>query len=207
MPNFQLNIDIEPKDLATLCQANEKVILLKKTNAGTPVAWVTFYPFQSNTVQWDEEYALYASTQSVEDGTTITKMSDVAAQAKNLYPFNSCGNFGSPTPEANLGATSYELQNQWSKSPILTFGLAQGVQVNGTAFPYKPINASAVPSMHKALFEPKTEVVIFLQENLDSGMVVTQISSNQTELIFGGENNITELTVKYDASKGAFVRQ
>lgn len=205
MPTYTLNIDFPKQDLDTLYKAGEKVTLVKQSANGQPVAWVSFYPFENNTVTWEENYALYASTTQIEGGATIQKMSDEMAQEQMMYSFQS-GNFGTPAPSSQLGEGQYGVDNQ---TPIaqangLTFGLAQSVQVNGTAYPNKPINADWVPSRHVATFVPYETIKVFMNNNIDDGMVVTEVFSPSLTLTFGGST--TELTANYNASTGGFAQ-
>jgi|JI8StandDraft_2_1071088.scaffolds.fasta_scaffold04649_4 hypothetical protein len=205
MPNYQLNIVFDTDDLQTIKAAEEKVTLMKKTNKGKPLAWVAFLPFQNNTVAWEEDYALYASKVTTQSGATIYKLSDVDASPMVSYPFQDYGAFGIPVQDSSIKKGQYKVVNNYQDEAFLTFGLAQGVQVNGTAFPNRPINASIVPREHDATFIPLTEVVIFLDSQVTSGMVITEVSSPQTPLIFGGD--VTEITVKYDSNSGLFIQQ
>ncbi len=205
MPKYTLNIDFEKGDLDTIYKAGEKVTMIKQTANGTPVAWVSFYPFENNTVVWEEEYALYSSTTEIQSGATIQKMSDEAASEQMMYDFQN-GNFGIPSPSDKLSKGMYGATN---KTPIdqaigLTFGLAQSVQVNGTAQPNKPINADWVPSQHVTTFTPYEKILLFLDSEINDGMVVTDIFSNELTLVFGGD--ISDLTAKYNATTGSFAK-
>lgn len=202
MPNYQLNADISAADLATIHAAGQSIVLLKLTGSGTPLSWVAFTPMEGNSVQWVESYALYASTSEVTSGTTITMMSQTAASPQQNYPLTAAGAFGPPVQDTTIGVDTYESVNNFAAFPLMSFGLAQGVQVNGTAFPYQPINAQAVPLNQTVTFAPLTEVVIFLETNITSGMVITEVLSNSTTLTFG--NGINDITVAYES--GTFVQ-
>lgn len=203
MPKYQLNVDFDTKDLKSIAQANEKIVLLKQTDGGTPVVWVTIDPFNNNTIQWEEDYAIYASKVEVQNGATIHKLADVAATPMVEYPFADYGAVGSPSPDKNLTTGQYGIRNKYQKADILTFGMAQGVQVNGTGFAYKPINAQPVPRNQQATFIPLTEVMVFLDGKATEGMVITEVKSDSTTLTFGGD--IIDITVKYDSHSGLFV--
>ena len=51
-------------DLDRIYTDTEKVILVKNAegSADSQVAWVTFSPLMRNTVDWETDYAVYAST-------------------------------------------------------------------------------------------------------------------------------------------------
>ncbi|WP_308366692.1 MULTISPECIES: hypothetical protein [unclassified Microbulbifer] len=205
MPTYTLNIDFRKQDLDTLYKAGEKVTLIKQSANGQPVAWVCFYPFENNTITWEEEYAIYASTTMIQGGATIQKMSDEMAQEQMMYAFQN-GNFGTPAPSGQLSEGQYGVSNQTplSQATGLTFGLAQNVQVNGTAYVNRPINADWVPSKHVATFTPYENIKIFMNHNIEDGMVVTDIFSPSLTLTFGGST--TELTANYNATTGSFAQ-
>jgi hypothetical protein len=205
MPIYTLNIDFDKTALDTIYKAGEKVTMIKQVANGTPVAWVSFYPFENNSVVWEEDYALYASTTEIQSGATIMKMSDEQASEQMMYDFQS-GNFGVPVPSGQLSKGMYGVTNM---TPIdqavgLTFGLAQSVQVNGTAYVNKPINADYVPSKHTSTFTPYEVIKLFLGNEINDGMVVSEVFSNALTLTFGGD--ISELTAKYSAINGSFAQ-
>lgn len=203
MPKYQLNIDFEPNDLKTIAQAGEQVVLIKNTNGGTPVAWVSIDPFSNNTVEWEEDYAIYVSNVEVVHGTKIYKMSDVAAKPMASYPFTEYGAIGSPAVDKSLTLGQYSARNNFQKEDILCFGLAQGVQVNGVDFTYSPVNAQLIPRNQQATFAPLNELIIFLDGKLTEGMVITEVNSQATVLTYGG--NLVNLTIKYDSHSGLFI--
>jgi hypothetical protein len=70
MPSFTLLLEIDPKSLQELHEANEKLVLAKapvvlgEWGSGPTVVWAAFEPFENNSVTWEEEYAIYASNQA-----------------------------------------------------------------------------------------------------------------------------------------------
>lgn len=203
MPSYQLNVDFDSADLQTISGAGEKLVLFKKTGEGAPVAWVAIDPFNNNTIEWEENYAMYSSQVQVQHGAVIHKMSDLEAKDMVRYSFEHYGAFGTPEKDTTLNLNQYAIKNSYQNADSLAFGLAQGVQVNGTGFAYKPINAQSVPRNQKANFTPLTEVVVFLDGKAQEGMVITETFSDQTSLTFGGD--IVNITVRYDSHSGSFV--
>ncbi|WP_374334259.1 hypothetical protein [Leeia sp.] len=63
MPSYTLNIDFSAADLGTLLSAGEHVVITKRMNCspGASVAWLAFSPQAQNTVNWSEDYTLYAT--------------------------------------------------------------------------------------------------------------------------------------------------
>lgn len=199
MPSYTLNIDFESSELHPIYAANEQVTIVKQSAGGTTVAWVAFVPFPNNTVGWSDSYALYASNTFVQSKAIISQLSNTPASPGLKYPFND-GLFGSGTRDSSLPPNTYEALNQMSAFPTLTFGLAQGVQVNGTAQPNNPINAQIVPLNQTAEFTPLDKITVFLQSQVQTGMVLTTVTSQSIELSFGGST--TSQTITYSAASG-----
>jgi hypothetical protein len=75
--DFKLNPTIEDTDLRTITASGLKVTIAKPVGDGGPnAAWLVFDPFMGNTVEWSEEYGLYASTSHIDQGAIITSISD-----------------------------------------------------------------------------------------------------------------------------------
>lgn len=204
MPSYQLNIDFDPSDLATIYKANERVVITKQVSPNsTPVAWIAFDPFINNTIQWEDNYALYASTSSVQNGTTITKLSEVAAAPQVNYDFCN-GAFNYPINMPSLPMNTYSLKNLYPSDKLkgITFGLTQDITLNGEAMVNNPINAQYVPSHHSAQFTPYEIINVYLDYATNSGMVVTNVFSSTRQLKFGG--NSVNQTIVYNSATGDF---
>lgn len=198
---YTLNIDISAADLSTIHSAKEQVVITKQTGDGNGnVAWVTFKPLTNNTVTWTDTYELYASTSQVENGATISMMSQVSALDTQQIVFDTV--FGSPTVGLALPQGSYGVLNADEDNPSMVFGLAQQANVSGTGFPASPINASIVPKNQSASFSPLDIVQVFLATKTNNGMVITNISSTALTVTLG--NGVTTATILYNASTGAF---
>lgn len=201
MPSYTLNIDIDSSDLNPIYNAGELITITKQTSSGSAVAWVAFSPFENNTVTWTDSYALYASNTSIQAGAVISQMSNVAATPGSLYPFAN-GAFGASSPDPTLPPNTYEISNGMPQFPQLTFGLAQGVQVNGTGFPNNPINAQPVPASQTATFTPYDTISVFLMSQVQTSQVLTTVVSKSIQLTFGGST--TSQTISYDAQTGGW---
>jgi hypothetical protein len=199
MPSYTLNIDIDSTDLQAIYAAGESVTIVKQSPTGPSVAWVAFLPFEANTITWTDSYALYASNTGVQGGAVISQLSNVAASPGLKYPFSN-GNFGPGVPDSTLPPNTYETNNQMSAFSTLTFGLAQSVQVNGTAQPNNPINAQTVPLNQTATFTPYDNITVFLQSQVQSSQVLTTVTSQNIQLSFGGAT--TTQTISYTAASG-----
>lgn len=202
MPTYTLNIEFDAADLPTIYKAKEKVVLIKQTEPGNSLAWITFDPFTNNTVDWTDNYALYASKVSVEEGATIRRLANTTASPRKRYTFNQ-GAFLPPADAPQLSQGQYEVFNDYGEEPWLTFGLAQDVNVNGTAYVNSPINAAVVPYKHTAKFTPFEKIKVYLGVNMQQSLVITSVASEALTLDFGASS--IEQSIKYVASSGRFV--
>ncbi len=203
MPNYELNIDFDETDLGTIWLANEKVIIVKHTSSpcGNKVAWISFKPFMHNTIQWETSFAVYASNTEIQGGATINKLSDKNASTKILYDFAD-GYFGSAVPCSELGANTYAVKNSMADFPVLTFGLAQDVSVNGKAFVNNPINAISIPYGQSASMTPIEKVDVYLRNDINDGTVISHIMS--TSLLVEYTEAETSHTIAYDGKVSGF---
>lgn len=204
MSKYRLNVNFSENDLRTIYKANEKVVIVKHTagNADSQVAWVSFKPFMENTIDWSNEFAVYASTTDVENGATINKLSDKDAATKIQYQFCD-GIFQSATPQASLGDNTYALSNQMIDYMGLTFGLAQSVNVNGEAFANHPINALYLPYGQGVNMTPIEKVDVYLKADVEEGTVISHISSIVMPVEYAESD--TEHTIIYNGSTGKFI--
>ncbi|OAA94994.1 hypothetical protein [Clostridium coskatii] len=201
MPNYKLNILFNSKDVATVFDAGQNVVLLKKTSTGNSVAWVTFQPFESNYVSWNDNYAIYASNSELKSGATIDKLSEVSAVSKQLYTFNK-GTFDPPESNSDIQEGQYAIEHKMAGYDTLIFGLTQEAKCNGVLVSGSPINASIVPLNQSAKFTPYEIVTVYLEADITNGTVVTNVISNSLDVTFGGDT--TEATIQYDSSIGGF---
>ncbi len=206
MPSYSLNIDIDPKDLPDILKAYQMVTIVKQTNSSSNpmVAWVAFSPLAKNTMAWTENYALYASESQIQAGATIQEMTDTIATPGLQYAFSE-GVFGTPTP-VDLPPNTYEVSNQFGTTPeSLLFGLAQSVQVNGSASVNNPIGAMEILNGEVGQFTPLETIQVFLQANVSTSMFVGSVTSTPLSLKYGG--SAISYTILWEPSVGQFVVQ
>jgi hypothetical protein len=206
MPNYSLNIDISATDLPTILKAGQQVTIVKQPNGPSSlmVAWVAFGPLENNTVAWTENYALYASESQIQAGATIAMMTDSPATPGQQYVLTQGGVFAPPTP-VQLPPNTYAVLNQFGTNPeSLTFGLAQTIQVNGTASPDNPIGAMQVLNEETGQFTPLETISVFLQANVSTSMFIGSVTSQPLSLTYG---QVSSYTVAWDAAIGQFVVQ
>ena len=203
MADYRLNITFKESDLDLIYETNEKVVLVKHTegNADSQVAWVTFDPLMYNTVDWTNDFAVYASTSDIQNGARINMMSDKMASPKVLYNFYN-GYFQNPAIADTMKSNTYAISNNYSKKSALTFGLAQQVVVNNEAFPNKPINAILVPFGQSAQMTPIEKIDVYLMCDIETSTVVSKIMSPVLTVIYGEEDYSN--SIEYNSSTGKF---
>lgn len=204
MPNYELKVGFSDDDLIMLYATGTNVVIAKPSLGSTPnVAWQVFRPMQANTVTWEEKYGIYASSSDVVNGARLTQLSSVPIPAaiNKLYTLEpqaiitGPGSGGSPD--------SYSLVNRWDVKPYVTVGLYQDATVNGTDIKDNALSAAGVPLNSTAVMTPYTVVYIWLQSQVLSNTVVTNVTSPMTELEFGG--GVNTISVVYDPSTGHFI--
>ena len=207
--DFSLTLDIAPADLEVINSANQKIALAKPVGGSkVEVIWLAFDAFESNTVEWSEDYWIYASTVSTATpGALITKLSEVQpgpAVAGSTYTYSNGATFGAPMKNPEVGKDSFSAVNDmdYSKYPSLTFGLSQSAQINQKLQDRKPISASSVLATQSIQITPYTEVYVWLEGHFESSTIVTDVTGKQASAKFGG--GINAITMAYDAKSGIF---
>jgi hypothetical protein len=202
MPSYRLNINFSGSDLDTIYKAGERVVVVKHTEErNSLIAWVSFKPFERNTIDWETQFALYAASGEIQSGAVINKLSDCMGQCRVNSIFEN-GYFSKTEPDDSIGLNSYEVTNHDGDKKILTFGLAQGVNVNGIAFPNNPINAVLVPRGHHAVMTPTERIDVFLEARAENSTVLSRIDSKSVSLTYSGD--VRDISLNYDPKNGAF---
>lgn len=204
MSKYKLNVTLSDAALQTIYGAGQKLAIVKAVagNSGVPVVWVSTLPFESNVIEWENEYQIYASRKEAMHGATISKLSETAGITNLSFDFKD-GIFQNAQPSQMVGANEYGIHNAMDAYPSLTFGLAEAVRVNGELQPGKPINAVLLPYNHTAAMSPIEKIQVFLAGDINDGVVQTRELSNAIELTY--EGNDTEKAIRYDETKGIFV--
>ena len=207
--DFSLTLNINPADLKIINGAQQKIAMAKPvSNSSVSVIWVAFDPFESNTIQWSEEYWLYASTASIgKSGEKITKLSEVQpgpSVGGSVYDFNHTATFGEPVLNSGIGSGTFAAKNNmpYDKYPCLTFGLSQTAQVNQHLEERKPLSANSVLATQQIQITPYTYVYIWLEGHFESSTIVTDVTGSSTVAKFGG--SVTEIDLTYDGKSGKF---
>ncbi|MCH5261840.1 MAG: hypothetical protein J1F42_02920 [Lachnospiraceae bacterium] len=204
MSHYKLNVDFSDAALQSIYGAGMKLAIVKTVEGdkGSPVIWVSTLPFENNTIEWEEEYQLYASRQEAMHGATISKLSETAGITNLSFDFKD-GIFQNAHSSDAVGENEYGLRNAMNAYSSLTFGLSEAVRVNGELQKGKPINAVSVLYNHQAVMSPIEKVQVFLANDINDGVVHTREFSNAIEVVY--EDNDVEKSIRYDESKGIFV--
>jgi hypothetical protein len=215
MSTFKLQIAFSDAELKAIYESDTRVIVAKPSKDGNDpnVAWQVFKPFQANTLAWKEEYGIYASTSEVKNGAQLSQLSSVpvGASMNKLYVLEDNATITGPLSGGE--AHSYALTNKYSggiipgtddpNKRIMTVGLFQDANVNGTDIKGNAVSAAPVLLASTAIMTPYTTVYIWLQSEVKSNSVVTTVTSVKTALTFGGGKN--SISVTYDAPSGKFL--
>lgn len=204
MSNYRMNINFKDDDLKTISKAHQRVVLVKHTagDADTSVSWVSFKPWQKNTVDWENYFAVYASNSELQSGATINKLSDKSATYGVQYDFED-GIFVTPRI-ADIAAkqNTYYVRNLSDDFPGITVGLAQSVVVNGQAFANHPINAVYVPFGQLTAMTPLEQIDVYLLNDITDSTVITHVQSIKLPVVYG--ENEMEHTIAYNGKTGRF---
>ena len=204
MSYYKLNVTFSDAALQTIYAAGQKLSIVKTVegDSGESVVWVATLPFESNVIEWENDYQLYASRQEAMHGATISKLSETPGITSLEFDFKD-GIFQNAQTSKMVGSNEYGIHNAMDAYSCLTFGLAEAVCVNGEMQHGKPINAVLLPYNHTAVMSPVEKIQVFLANNIDDGVVQTREFSNMLSLTYTG--NESEKSIRYDETKGIFV--
>lgn len=204
MSLYRLNIKFTEDGLDVIYKAHQRLTLTKAVegSAGKSVIWVATLPFKSNAIEWTDDYMLYSSVDEVQNGASISKLSDTTANDNVVYDFANT-TFQNAKPADCVSINEYAVSNTMHQYDNLTFGLAQEVKVNGMVKQGNPINALTLPYNHTAVMKPIEKVRVFLANSVDDGIVMSKQFDNAIEVEFHDDE--TEKTITYDCKKGMFV--
>jgi hypothetical protein len=202
MPKYNLSINLTEEQLNGFYAAGSNIIIAKPTGGESPnVAWQAFRPMEGNTVQWEEQFGIYASTAQIENGAVLTKVSRTSfpAAEKSVYRLGGNAHFEPPTPKEHAEPDTYYAVNGYENNLLL--GLFQDAVVNGKQVPGNAISAAPVPINSTAAMTPYTTLYVWTQSLVVSNTVVTKVTSPMTEVKFGGK--ISNISLIY--ANGEFI--
>jgi hypothetical protein len=176
---YQLNIAIDSAGLEHIYNAGQSVTLVKSVvsnplaGGNLPIAWVSFLPFQANSVSWIENYNLYATTTVLTAGATIVQTSVTGAPVLTGWTYTFAQ--GQFTGSQGGASGTYNTTNQQPNS-MFNFGLSQQAMVNNVPV-NAPLNAIPVLYNESASFTPQENVSLFLSNVSNNGVVLSQVAS------------------------------
>ncbi|PZQ81597.1 MAG: hypothetical protein DI548_12785, partial [Flavobacterium johnsoniae] len=153
---------------------------------------------QSNTVSWKEEYGIYASTADIKNSAVLRQLSSTPTgiETGKQYILQSHGAISGPL---NGGyPNTFILSNQYSGKQYIVAGLYQNAIVNENSAIGNAVSATPVLMQSNAFMNPNTTIQIWLQSQVISNSIVTNITSPVTELKFGG--SVADISVIYDSA-------
>lgn len=206
MLSFMLETAFTQQDLDRIFASGSNVVVAKPNNGGAPnVAWIVYRPLLDNAIEWEEQYGIYASNADVVNGAVLSQMSQTAIPAADnvVYPFTGAGYFG-PAESGGVSG-SFTARNDYDNLPkgYLTMGLFQKATVNGSTGPANAVSAAPVIFRSKAQMTPFTTVYLWIQSQVRSNSVITNVTSPQTRVTFGGD--VTQVSLRYNANTGTFL--
>lgn len=208
MAMFTLNTFFSDTDLERFNTTGTNIVVAKPSADGKPnVAWNVYRPLRQNCMSWEENYGIYASNTEIQNGAFLCQLSpsDYPAAIDKMYTFLSSGHFSTPNPGGEKG--SYSILNQYDNLPkgYLTMGLYQNATVDGEQRVGNAVSAAPVLYNSTAKITPYTIVYLWTQSGIKSNTVVTTVTSEMTQVTFGGTT--TNISLVYDPTSGKFMNK
>jgi len=203
--NFALTVTFTSEQLEILKETNSFVAIAKPVVDADPnIIWVQFVPFQSNIIQWIDEYWFFAS-KTIEQSGINTKI--IAKTAKpvvpdKLYTLDEKGIIAGP---AEGGAKDqYSLLNNYAPQDYMKMGLQQAASVND--IDENELIISSNPVLFKSTLSerPENTIYIWIESDLKGKTAVNGITSPKTKFVFG--DSVLDMTVKYNPAEGNFTQ-
>lgn len=210
MSIYSLGLNINPSDLASLINAKEQIVLVRRlTDAGFPVAWGVISLLQSNVVTWNDDYQVFAAATPATVGRILVMNTATNATLQSDYDYSPSG-FSGPSPDGSLPPGTVQIRN--TDSNTNTFGFAQGYMRNGSSVTSIPVSAQPVPGRQLVRFSASQSLWVYLSSGVQSGMVVNPpVTSSMSRQVFSAallldfSNGNTSQSVIYSSELGQFI--
>ncbi|MFM8277232.1 MAG: hypothetical protein ACKN89_09675 [Cyanobium sp.] len=206
MSNYTLKIAFDDNGLDALTQAGQKVTIVKQSpNGGKPIAWISFQPQQSNSVDWTEQYAVYTSTTNIQSGAIITTNSQTNAIGGSSYTIGDAGHFLPGVPGVT-DINSYEITNSDPNLAVngvkmVTAGLIQTASVNGSPIS-APLCATAILYNQTGVFTPRETIMVFTSSYADNGIIIDSVAGSSLKVEYTTNQTAS---IKYNDQTNTFV--
>jgi hypothetical protein len=214
MSTFRITTTFSQTDLERLHATGTNIVVAKPTEGTEPnVSWVVYRPLQTNTVEWQEQYGIYASNVDFQNGAELSQLSstDLPALTGRLYVLNPSGVFSGPGSggETNLYSARNDFNNLDHPDPgttgrgYLTMGLYQNATVNEVPVTGNAVSATQVLYRSTARIRVSSTVYLWTQSQTRGNSVVTDISSPMTMVPLTAER--PEANLRFDADSATFI--
>ena len=201
MPKYTLEILLDPSYVEEIVAAGQNIVISKQvTPSGAPLAWLSFSPYQSNVVTWEDSYAVYTSQTLLQSGATIAQLASRAAVPHTAYSFQkNVFNVAAPM-NPSLGPESYEIINASGRT--LTFGLAQQASLNGADLGSNAVFAATLLPGQWLDMTPFENLNVFLYQSSGNATCLGTVTGPSLAVSFGG--GTTKQTIRFDYRLGGF---
>lgn len=169
MTSFSVNVQFDPTGVQQFQASGMSVAIAQEAVGGQPVVWVAFQPLVSNTISWEEQYAIYVSAGLLVSGSILQVLAQTSATAGNTYAFNNGGFQAQPGPSGAFG-----ILNQDPSIPQLAGGLSLPAQVNG-AGAGGPFTAAEARVNAPVTLKPESTVQLFGAQGIRAGQFMPQL--------------------------------
>lgn len=210
MSQYKLTLHIDNDDLKVMNEGKQKIVIRKSSSddKNPNVAWLAFKPMATNTITWETNYGLYASTTQLKSGAKVERMSQLPTRAKptdfpsagKCYKLNDAAIFEDAYVSLEKG--TYGFINDFDSEKYLTCGLLLAANVNGKVM-LEPQSAVLVSMGQTMKSKPLEILEVFIASDIDSGSVLTEITGQKYTAVYQGK--IDSITCEYDASHAVFV--
>jgi hypothetical protein len=213
MPTYNLKTTFTQVDLERFYATGTNVVIAKPTEGTQPnVAWVVYRPLRLNTINWEEQYGIYASNSEMQNGANLIQLTPnepYPAVFEKLYTLNSAGNMIGPKEGGTKNA--YTVVNEYDNRSgpagpgkgYMIMGLFQNANVDGQSVEGNAVSAAPVLYKSTAVMTPFTTVYLWTQSQIKGNTVVTNVTSAMTKVVFGGR--VSSVDLQYDSDTGTFI--
>jgi|SRR5947209_7330797 len=199
---YTLVLAIGAAGLRALTDACARLVIARTAGNVVPnVVWLACSPKAATTVQWAEEYGVFAAEAAMGNGNALRVIDSVhPAVDGRIYPFY--GNaFGEPADAPRVPRRHYDVRNA---SPVTrSFGLLQDATVDGSQR-RSPVNAVALPPGFTADFTMGAKLYLWTQAGDVAEGAAPEIPDNATLVALEPEH--PAMAYRFDDETAAFVR-
>lgn len=198
---YQINILFDPQSLEAIYNLGLGVTVVQNSDSTptipNPVAWQMFQPFESNTVAWDDDYAVYATDTPLIAGAGIVPMAMTPGRTGWRYSFAN-GEF--TTADGGNNPQGYEIVN--AQDSPLRFGTTKAALVNGAEYVTATSIFAVAPGQSRNV-TPQASISVFLSTYLNRGMVLRMVPINALLLQLSPGSPLAQ--IQYDPSTNGFI--